>query len=1001
MTEKINLFLAQHYGLQEIISTQQLAGEFDLNFRVQTNEETYLVKIADEVELEVNLDEQNRIMQFLKDYDFDFEVSQIIPNKDGQLIGQIELSSGKYQYIRCLSWIGGMPLAKVSLQKPALLENIGHSCGQLMQALGDFYHASAQRWHKWDIQNANWVKEHLSLLDADIRPIAEKAIAKFESVIHPSLKRTRQSVIYNDANDYNILVHKKENEYRVAGLIDFGDAIFSHPVIDAAVTITYAAMDQAIPLDAALNVLRGYHKAFPLSEKELELLYDLVMIRVIVSLTVGTLNRHNEPDNEYLQISQAAAKELLKKWDSISESYAYYAFRQACGMEACPKASDFRIYMQEEQAHFHPIVNLQGEQPYFMDLGVGSWELGNNSQFDTIEAFEETINQVLKQSGKTYGIGGYGEIRPVYTTDAYLVQGNMGPQWRTVHLGMDIWGPAYTKVYAPIDGVVHSFQNNDHERDYGPTIILEHKVSDQLTFYTLYGHLSHDSIIDLQIGQVIKKGQEIARFGDAHENGQWPPHLHFQVMLDLLEKSGDFPGVGFPSEQEVWLSICPDGTPFCKTSTPNHREKISAKQILSTRKKVLGRSLSISYKKKLHMLRGYKQYLYEADGRRYLDTANNVAHVGHEHPAVVAAGQKQMAVLNTNTRYLHPEIVQYAEELLATFPPELNVVHFVNSGSEANEVAMRMAQTWSGQKDFLVMEIGYHGNTTGCIDISSYKFDGKGGRGASDHIHVMPMPDVYRGIHRDPNTAGKVYADYLEKKIQELKVQGKAPAGFFCESILSCGGQIVLPEDYLKEAYQHVRKAGGLCIADEVQTGFGRVGSHFWAFELQGVVPDVVTLGKPIGNGHPLGAVVTTEAVANAFANGMEYFNTFGGNPVSCSIGRAVLKTVKEEGLQQNALDVGNYLLAGLGELQKEFPFIGHLRGHGLFLGIELVKDPALRNPNAEAASYLANSMRELGILMSTDGPDYNVMKIKPPICFSKENADFLLEMMRKVMKDI
>jgi 4-aminobutyrate aminotransferase-like enzyme len=332
------------------------------------------------------------------------------------------------------------------------------------------------------------------------------------------------------------------------------------------------------------------------------------------------------------------------------------------------------------------------------------------------------------------------------------------------------------------------------------------------------------------------------------------------------------------------------------------------------------------------------QHLYDTKGRRYLDTVNNVAHVGHQHPRIVGAARRQLDVLNTNTRYLHENIVLFAEELLATFPEELCVIHFANSGSEANELALRMVEAYTGQKDMIAVEVGYHGNTNGCIAVSSYKFDEKGGKGKPPGTQIVPIPDAYRGIYRGDQT-GVAYASHIGRAINDIHAAGRRVGGFICESILSCGGQVVLPDNYLKEAYRLIHASGGLCIADEVQVGFGRVGNHFWGFELQGVVPDIVTMGKPIGNGHPLGAVVTSRRVADAFANGMEYFNTFGGNPVSCAIGREVLKVVQEEGLQAHAIEVGKYLTEQLIDLQSRRPLIGDVRGPGLFLGIELVKN--------------------------------------------------------------
>jgi 4-aminobutyrate aminotransferase-like enzyme len=399
----------------------------------------------------------------------------------------------------------------------------------------------------------------------------------------------------------------------------------------------------------------------------------------------------------------------------------------------------------------------------------------------------------------------------------------------------------------------------------------------------------------------------------------------------------------------------------------------------------------------LNIVRGDGAFLVDVNGRKYLDTVNNVAHVGHEHPRVVKAGQEQMAILNTNTRYLHKNITAFASELLSTFPEELAVVHFVNSGSEAIELALRMTEAYTGQKDMIAVEMGYHGNTNACINISSYKFDAKGGSGAPEHTHIVPLPDAFRGLYQGSDTGVK-YASHIEEQIETIKGKGRGLAGFICESLISCGGQVELPEDYLKIGYMAVREAGGLCIADEVQVGCGRVGKEFWGFQMHDVIPDIVTIGKPIGNGHPLAAVVCTREVADAFAHGMEYFNTFGGNPVSCAIGKEVIDIIKSENLQKHALEVGEYLKAALKKLQNTFPIIGNVRGQGLFLGFELVD--SAKKPLAAQAIYLANRMRDLGILMSTDGKDNNVLKIKPPMVFSIDNSNELLIRLNSVLQE-
>ena len=434
-------------------------------------------------------------------------------------------------------------------------------------------------------------------------------------------------------------------------------------------------------------------------------------------------------------------------------------------------------------------------------------------------------------------------------------------------------------------------------------------------------------------------------------------------------------------------------------TAPGHVPQRSNADILRLRRQVLNPTLSVSYNEPLKIVRGEGIHLYDQYGQPYLDMVNNVCHVGHCHPHVVAAGQAQMAQLNTNTRYLHDNIVEYALRLTATLPAALSVVFLTNSGTEANDLALRLARAHTRAQGVIVVDHAYHGHSPSMVELSPYKFNGKGGQGQASHVGVVAMPDVYRGPFREPSEAGRQYGALLQPAIESLRRHDIATAAFYCESLLGCGGQIVLPEGYLAEAYAAVRAAGGVRLADEVQVGFGRVGEHFWAFERQGVVPDIVTMGKPMGNGHPVGAVVTTPEIAASFVNGMEYFNTFGGNPVSCAIALAVLDVIADEKLQENARRVGGFLLDGLRELQQRHDAIGDVRGCGLFLGVELVRDRAARTPDRPKAKAVVEEMKARHVLLSTEGPDDNVLKIKPPIVFSQANAEEFLDKLDQVLR--
>ncbi len=420
-------------------------------------------------------------------------------------------------------------------------------------------------------------------------------------------------------------------------------------------------------------------------------------------------------------------------------------------------------------------------------------------------------------------------------------------------------------------------------------------------------------------------------------------------------------------------------------------------EIVELRRRHVGRNLSVAYSEPLKIVRGEGQYLYDEHGRRYLDLVNNVCHVGHCQPQVVAAAQRQMAELNTNTRYLHDNLAEYALRLTATFPEPLSVCFFVCTGTEANDLALRLARAHTGSKEILVLDHAYHGHSPSLVEISPYKCEGPGGEGLADHAHKLAMPDPYRGPHRGPD-AGALYAGDVRKTIERFTTSGRAPASLLAESLIGCGGQVIPAKGFLSGASEAVRAAGGMYIADEVQVGFGRVGTHFWAFESQGVVPDIVTLGKPIGNGHPMAAVITTPDIADSFATGMEYFNTFGGNPVSCAVGLAVLDVIEAEGLQDHALEAGTGLLEGARELQTRHRLIGDVRGLGLFSGIELVRDHETLEAAASEASQVIDEMKARGFLLSTDGPLHNVLKIKPPMVITKQDVDETLEALDEVL---
>jgi 4-aminobutyrate aminotransferase-like enzyme len=529
-------------------------------------------------------------------------------------------------------------------------------------------------------------------------------------------------------------------------------------------------------------------------------------------------------------------------------------------------------------------------------------------------------------------------------------------------------------------------------------IILEHETDQGVKFHTLYAHLSRASLDGLSVGKEIKSGQQIATMGTEEVNVGWPPHTHFQLIMDLCDMAHDIWGVAAVSELPVWRSMCPNPNLILRIpeGTDVHAH-MKTETLAQEREVVLSRALSLNFQKHLEIVCGDGAYLYDRDGGKYLDLVNNVAHLGHSHPRVVAAAHKQMLTLNTNTRYWNQNAIEYARALASTFPDPLSVVFFVNSGSEANDLALRLAQAHTKAKGMMVLEHAYHGHITSIIDISPYKFNGRGGDGRPDHVRVAPIPDAYKGMHRGQG-AGEKYAAEFKRELDSL---GQPLCAFISESIVSTGGQVPLAAGFLKQAFQMARDAGGVCIADEVQIGMARVGTHFWGFEMHDVVPDIVTMGKPLGSGHPLAAVITTPEIAHSFMTGMEYFNTFGGNPVSAAIGQTVLDVIVDESLQRNALNTGNYLMAGVRELGKSIEYIGDVRGSGLFIGVEFVTDRESQSPGTKITKGLIEFARENGVFLSSDGPADNVLKIKPPMIIGKAEVDIFLDVLERGLKAI
>jgi 4-aminobutyrate aminotransferase-like enzyme len=557
-------------------------------------------------------------------------------------------------------------------------------------------------------------------------------------------------------------------------------------------------------------------------------------------------------------------------------------------------------------------------------------------------------------------------VSPHLAPEGRVRRTTVGGESATLRLGLAVGSPEPFTVCTPLDAVVESTEG-----------ALDLRHDDVWSRWTGVPAPARDA---------LAAGEPIGRAAAVRV-----------ALFRSLETALSASGPVTPSLAGAWARVSPDPAGFL--GLPRAKSTWDTSRVLTTRETHIARSQRSYYRRPMTLVGGEGTWLYDDQGRAYLDAINNVSHVGHANPRVVAAATAQLRKLNTNSRFLYPGIAEYAERLTATLPASLDVVFLVCSGSEANDLAVRMARQVTGRRDVLVVDGAYHGNTGVLTGLSPDRYRGPGGTGPDPTTHEVEQPNGYRGrVGYDDPAAGSAYAADVRRQVERLTAAGTPPAAFLAESVLGTAGSVFYPDGYLAEAYAAVRGAGGLCVADEVQVGFGRLGDAFWGFEAQGVVPDIVTMGKPIGNGHPLAAVVTTREIADAFDTGMKYFNTFGGNPVSCAIGLAVLDEIAERDLQRHAADTGRHFKAVLDAVAARHALIGDVRGHGMYLGVELVGDRASREPAAAEALHVSELMKDEGVLVYPTGAAGNVLKIKPPLTFTAADADLFGAVLDEVL---
>ncbi|HVV35410.1 MAG TPA: aminotransferase class III-fold pyridoxal phosphate-dependent enzyme [Acidimicrobiales bacterium] len=947
--------LARDAFAQMAVTEEVLHGEADRNVLVETDDaRRYVLKVARAGASRAELDFEVRLLEHLAGKELPFGVPRALPTVTGEYVAATSFG-GREHLARLLTWVPGTLLSSLPWHRPELLREVGATAARLTEALSDFDDPAAARTHHWDMRRApEAVRECVGFVDdAARRGAIDRIVGWFDEYVTPKLDGLPTGIVHQDLNDFNVLVtHAPDGTAHVSGVIDPSDALHTVQVAELAIAVAYAMLRKPDPLAAACEVVRGFDDVRPLSDDELAVVFPLAAVRLCANATTWSRRQAEDGANEYGRARMRHTFPVIEHLALIEPRVAEARLRHACGRVAVGAAS--RVAAWLATANTAPLL---GDAPVsYVDLSPAS---------ERWDGPDEPA--ALGSAGAVYA--GYDEAR--FGDAAPRGEGAVEPA--TISLGVDVFCPAGTTIHAPFAGMVET-------RD-GDGLVLRHATGDGVTFWTHVRGLAPSAVAALAAGDTL---------------GTATAALHVQVLC--LPTA--VPRRVRASEREFWRGVALDPTQLLGVA-PHASTALRVDDVLRVREQRIARSQRSYYQRPPNLVRGRGAWFTDEDGLQYLDAVNNVTHVGHCHPHVVAAGVRQMRRLNTNSRFVYEALATYADRLAARLPDPLNVLFFVCTGSEANDLALRMARTTTQREDVYVLDAAYHGNTIAVTGISPNRYDGPGGTGAPATTHAFAQPDRYRGAYGyDDARAGEHYAADAVAVVDRLVAANRPPAAFFAESLMGTAGQVVLPDGYLAAVFAAVRAAGGLCVSDEVQVGFGRLGTNFWGFEDHGVVPDIVTMGKPMGNGHPIAAVATTREIADAFDNGMRYFNTFAGNPVSCAIAHAVLDVLDDEDLQHNAEVVGSHFVARLTALQDRHELVGDVRGKGLYAGVELVTSRATKEPATRQAYLISERMMRLGVITYPNARFDNVLKFKPPMMFTLDDADRVVDTLDRVLTE-
>ena len=933
----------ERYGIAG--TATELGSQQDANFRIEATTGTFVLKVSNPAFTADDLDAQDRAAAHVA-RSAQLLAPTAVAGLDGNTIQPVK-AGGLSTVARLVTYLEGDSLSVSGYLAPPVVAALGDLAGRTSRALATYDGPLPPRELQWDLRNARDVVSRLARFvsvpaGADAARDAARAAAE---ALAPLADRLPVQPVHGDLTADNVIaVDGEDGRRHPVGVIDFGDLMRSWGIAELAVTcsslLPYAGED----LPAILPAIRAFHEVRPIADDELAALWPLVVLRAAALMVSGRHQAAIDAANRY------AAENLDLEWQIFEAATAVpievgtRLVASAVRPPAAPAVATGRALIADRT---RSVLDLSTTSPALH----GGRFLGDDAEADLAAA-------ALRDAAVAYV-----PYRQARLTRTRL---NAPEAPETVGLGVELFVAEPLEIRAPWAGTVAV---------HGDTVALH--GDGQILWLT-------GSLRDTIAG-AVQAGELLGRL--------LPTSMRVQVG-----RLGDRPPFFVPASMAgAWAAVCPDPTPLVDPAAPAGGSP--ADTLLARRGASFAPVQEHYFTEPPRIERGWRQHLFDVAGRSYLDMLNNVSILGHGHPRLADAIENQWRLFNTNSRFHYGAVVEFTERLAALLPTPLDTVFLVNSGTEADDLALRLAWANTGRRDVLAVREAYHGWSDATDAVSTSVADNPGALDTRPPwVHTLAAPNAFRGRYR--GAEARRYAEDAALRVRDMVSEGRPPAAFLCEPFYGNAGGMALPDGYLAAIYPAVRAAGGLCIADEVQVGYGRLGEYFWGFEQQGVVPDVVTVAKAMGNGHPLGAVITTKEIAAGYRSQGYFFSSAGGSPVSCVAGLTVLDVLRDEGLQENARVVGAHLEQRLRELAGRHPIIGAVHGMGLYLGVELVRDRETLEPAPAETAAICERLRELGVIMQPTSDRMCVLKIKPPLGIGIADADFFADALDRVLTD-